>query len=193
MSMCPHPMLYPGWAIAAVRDMHSLPRLLGRLRDHIVVRSASREHRNDSRSEVSVMWMAVGDCRLLGKAGTARGSCSFRISIGAICFNRVILQVSIHILGIKIRLLAETSMRNAFYKVGQSLLVRRELELEKQLKEKMIHSVMPPSVAQWLMNNSAEDDDDQNQSGADSALIQSKQSADRVALQHQQQVNRMIN
>lgn len=54
-------------------------------------------------------------------------------------------------------------MRNTFYKVGESLLVRRELELEKQLKEKMIHSVMPPSVAQWLMSNTAEegnDDDD---------------------------------
>lgn len=70
---------------------------------------------------------------------------------------RVLIQLSTHILGIKIRLLAETSMRNTFYKVGESLLVRRELELEKQLKEKMIHSVMPPSVAQWLMSNTAND------------------------------------
>lgn len=37
-------------------------------------------------------------------------------------------------------------------KVGQSLLVRRQLEMEKQLKEKMIHSVMPPRVADWLMS-----------------------------------------
>jgi len=31
-------------------------------------------------------------------------------------------------------------------KVGQSLLVKRQLGMEKQLKEKMIHSVMPPKV-----------------------------------------------
>ncbi len=33
-------------------------------------------------------------------------------------------------------------------KVGQSLLVKRQLGMEKQLKEKMIHSVMPPKVTQ---------------------------------------------
>ena len=76
---------------------------------------------------------------------------------------RILLQLTTHILGIKIRLLAETSMRNTFYKVGESLLVRRELELEKQLKEKMIHSVMPPSVAQWLMSNTAEEGDEDNE------------------------------
>ena len=32
-------------------------------------------------------------------------------------------------------------MRGTFMKVGQSLLVRKQLEMEKQLKEKMIHSV----------------------------------------------------
>ncbi|XP_022644225.1 adenylate cyclase type 9-like isoform X3 [Varroa destructor] len=91
---------------------------------------------------------------------------------------RILLQLSIHILGIKIRLLAETSMRNTFYKVGQSLLVRRELELEKHLKEKMIHSVMPPSVAQWLMKNTAEDGDEQ-QNTANSVPMHPIQAADR--------------
>lgn len=37
-------------------------------------------------------------------------------------------------------------------KVGQSLLVRQQLEAEKKLKENMIHSLMPPGVANWLMN-----------------------------------------
>lgn len=37
-------------------------------------------------------------------------------------------------------------------KIGQNLLVRRQLEMEKQLKEKMIHSVMPPKVANILLN-----------------------------------------
>ncbi|CAB3225027.1 unnamed protein product [Arctia plantaginis] len=42
-------------------------------------------------------------------------------------------------------------MRGTFMKVGQSLLVRKQLEMEKQLKEKMILSVMPPKVANWLL------------------------------------------
>ena len=36
-------------------------------------------------------------------------------------------------------------------KVGQSLMVKKQLGNEKGLKEKMIHSVMPPKVADWLM------------------------------------------
>jgi adenylate cyclase 9 len=43
-------------------------------------------------------------------------------------------------------------MRDTFMKVAQSLIVKRQLVNEKILKEKMIHSVMPPKVADWLMN-----------------------------------------
>jgi hypothetical protein len=43
---------------------------------------------------------------------------------------------------------AQVRMRDTFMKVGQSLLVKRQLGMEKQLKEKMIHSVMPPKVTQ---------------------------------------------
>jgi hypothetical protein len=42
----------------------------------------------------------------------------------------------------------QVRMRDTFMKVGQSLLVKRQLGMEKQLKEKMIHSVMPPKVTQ---------------------------------------------
>ena len=45
-------------------------------------------------------------------------------------------------------------------KVGQSLLVKRQLGMEKQLKEKMIHSVMPPKVADWLMKGGVDDEED---------------------------------
>ena len=45
-------------------------------------------------------------------------------------------------------------MRDTFMKVGQSLLVKRQLGMEKQLKEKMIHSVMPPKVVLMLDCNS---------------------------------------
>lgn len=41
-------------------------------------------------------------------------------------------------------------------KVGQSLMVKKQLATEKSLKEKMIHSVMPPKVADWLMKETHE-------------------------------------
>lgn len=66
-------------------------------------------------------------------------------------FVRLLLQLCVHIIGIHIYLMTFVRMRGTFMKVGQSLLVRRQLEMEKQLKEKMIHSVMPPKLASWLM------------------------------------------
>jgi hypothetical protein len=54
-------------------------------------------------------------------------------------------------------------MRDTFMKVGQSLMVKKQLVTEKGLKEKMIHSVMPPKVATWLMKEGhAEDLNDEN-------------------------------
>ncbi|XP_045479843.1 adenylate cyclase type 9 isoform X3 [Harmonia axyridis] len=62
----------------------------------------------------------------------------------------------IHLIGLHILIMTNVRFRNTFMKVGQSLLVRRQLESEKKLKENMIHSLMPPSVATWLL------DDDEN-------------------------------
>ena len=48
-------------------------------------------------------------------------------------------------------------------KVGQSLMVKKQLLTEKSLKEKMIHSVMPIKVAEELMKtHDIGDDDDYN-------------------------------
>lgn len=66
-------------------------------------------------------------------------------------FVRILLQLCVHIIGVHIYLMTFVRMRGTFMKVGQSLLVRKQLEMEKQLKEKMIHSVMPPKVASWLL------------------------------------------
>nr|XP_032511664.1 adenylate cyclase type 9 isoform X2 [Danaus plexippus plexippus] len=66
-------------------------------------------------------------------------------------FVRILLQLCVHIIGVHIYLMTFVRMRGTFMKVGQSLLVRRQLEMEKQLKEKMIHSVMPPKLASCLM------------------------------------------
>lgn len=65
---------------------------------------------------------------------------------------RVLLQICVHIIGLHILLMTIARMRGTFMKVGQSLLVRRQLEMEKILKEKMILSVMPPKVAEWLLS-----------------------------------------
>ncbi|GLV37295.1 Adenylyl cyclase 13E [Carabus blaptoides fortunei] len=68
---------------------------------------------------------------------------------------RFIAHLCIHLIGLHILIMTNVRMRGTFMKVGQSLLVRRQLEMEKQLKEKMIHSVMPPKIADWLMNDDA--------------------------------------
>ena len=73
---------------------------------------------------------------------------------------RVLLHVCLHILGCHILLMTQVRMRDTFMKVGQSLLVKRQLVMEKQLKEKMINSVMPPKVADWLMRRGIEDEDE---------------------------------
>ena len=73
---------------------------------------------------------------------------------------RVLLHFCLHLLGCHILLMTQVRMRDTFMKVGQSLLVKRQLVMEKQLKEKMINSVMPPKVADWLMKRGIEDEDE---------------------------------
>ena len=68
-------------------------------------------------------------------------------------FINILIHICIHILGIQILMTTTVRMRDTFMKVGQSLMVKRQLVTEKGLKEKMIHSVMPPKVAVELMKN----------------------------------------
>lgn len=64
---------------------------------------------------------------------------------------RIILHICVHIISFHMLLMSSVRMRGTFIKVGQNLLVRRQLELEKQLKEKMITSMMPKVVADLLL------------------------------------------
>lgn len=64
--------------------------------------------------------------------------------------TRILSHFAIHVICFHICLMNNIRQRNTFMKVGQSLLVRRQLELEKRLKENMIHSLMPKSVADFL-------------------------------------------
>ena len=66
-------------------------------------------------------------------------------------FINILVHMCIHILGIQILMTTTVRMRDTFMKVGQSLMVKKQLVTEKGLKEKMIHSVMPPKVAEELM------------------------------------------
>ncbi|KAL9879821.1 adenylyl cyclase 13E isoform 2-T2 [Glossina fuscipes fuscipes] len=65
---------------------------------------------------------------------------------------RILCHLCVHLVGLHVLIMNLVRMRGTFMKVGQNLLVRRQLEMEKQLKEKMIHSVMPPKVADMLLN-----------------------------------------
>ncbi|XP_059486441.1 adenylate cyclase type 9 isoform X2 [Neocloeon triangulifer] len=73
---------------------------------------------------------------------------------------RFVLHLCIHIIGIHILVMTTVRMRGTFVKVGQSLLVRQQLENEKQLKEKMILSLMPSKVAEWLLKEGHSEEDE---------------------------------
>jgi adenylate cyclase 9 len=75
--------------------------------------------------------------------------------LNKIVIIRILLQLCVHLMGVHVLLMTVVRMRGTFMKVGQNLLVRRQLEMEKQLKETMIHSMMPPKVADILMKESA--------------------------------------
>jgi hypothetical protein len=45
----------------------------------------------------------------------------------------------------------QVRMRDTFMKVAQSLIVKKQLVNEKSIKEKMIHSVMPPKVTHFII------------------------------------------
>ena len=84
-----------------------------------------------------------------------------RIEDSSTMILNILIHLCIHILGIHILITTQVRMRDTFMKVGHSLMVKKQLVTEKGLKEKMIHSVMPPKVADWLMKegHTADDDD----------------------------------
>lgn len=79
------------------------------------------------------------------------------IKIYKIIAIRVMLHLCVHIQAFHMCLMSSVRMRGTFVKVGQNLLVRRQLELEKQLKEKMITSMMPKVVADMLLKETQND------------------------------------
>lgn len=65
--------------------------------------------------------------------------------------GRALLHLCIHIMGIHVFIMAQVRKHSMFLKVCQSIITRRDLEIEKQLKQKMINSLMPEQVANSII------------------------------------------
>ncbi|XP_034639718.1 adenylate cyclase type 9 isoform X2 [Trachemys scripta elegans] len=74
--------------------------------------------------------------------------------------SKALLHICIHAIGIHLFIMSEVRSRSTFLKVGQSIMHGKDLEVEKALKERMIHSVMPRIIADDLMKQG--DDESEN-------------------------------
>ncbi|XP_019395552.1 PREDICTED: adenylate cyclase type 9 [Crocodylus porosus] len=74
--------------------------------------------------------------------------------------SKTLLHICIHAIGIHLFIMSEVRSRSTFLKVGQSIMHGKDLEVEKALKERMIHSVMPRIIADDLMKQG--DDESEN-------------------------------
>nr|XP_061805596.1 adenylate cyclase type 9-like [Nerophis lumbriciformis] len=70
---------------------------------------------------------------------------------------KALLHLCVHAIGIHLFIMSEVRSRSTFLKVGQAIMHGKDLEVEKALKERMIHSVMPRIVADELMKQGDED------------------------------------
>ncbi|XP_048349809.1 adenylate cyclase type 9 isoform X2 [Sphaerodactylus townsendi] len=77
--------------------------------------------------------------------------------------GKALLHLCIHATGVHLFIMSEVRSRSTFLKVGQSIMHGKDLEVEKALKERMIHSVMPRIIADDLMKQG--DDESENSSG----------------------------
>ncbi|XP_068606839.1 adenylate cyclase type 9 [Brachionichthys hirsutus] len=70
---------------------------------------------------------------------------------------KALLHLCAHVIGIHLFIMSEVRSRSTFLKVGQAIMHGSDLEVEKALKERMIHSVMPQRVADELMKQGDEE------------------------------------
>lgn len=70
---------------------------------------------------------------------------------------KALLHLCAHAIGIHLFIMSEVRSRSTFLKVGQAIMHGKDLEVEKALKERMIHSVMPRLVADELMKQGDEE------------------------------------
>jgi hypothetical protein len=61
-----------------------------------------------------------------------------------VIIGKSLLHLCIHIMGIHMFVMSQVTRRSTFWKIGQSVMAKRDLQIEKQIKEKMIHSRVTP-------------------------------------------------
>uniref|UniRef100_A0A3B5M5H7 adenylate cyclase n=1 Tax=Xiphophorus couchianus TaxID=32473 RepID=A0A3B5M5H7_9TELE len=101
----------------------------------------------------SVLFEALGWLPLLQRNYEATGQVSsLQNTLLWLGPGKGLLHLCAHIIGIHLFIMSEVRSRSTFLKVGQAIMHGKDLEVEKALKERMIHSVMPRRVADELMN-----------------------------------------
>ncbi|XP_061534558.1 adenylate cyclase type 9 isoform X1 [Phycodurus eques] len=108
----------------------------------------------------SILFEALGWLPLLHRSydstewGTHLGSSSSNWETDTLQWlgpAKALLHLCVHVIGIHLFIMSEVRSRSTFLKVGQAIMHGKDLGVEKALKERMIHSVMPRRVADELM------------------------------------------
>ncbi|XP_022086352.1 adenylate cyclase type 9-like isoform X2 [Acanthaster planci] len=73
--------------------------------------------------------------------------------------NKLFLHVCVHLMGTHVFFMTQVRSRNTFMKIGQAVMARHQHQVEKQLKETTIHSLMPDSIAHKLLEEKGERSD----------------------------------
>ncbi|KAI4890466.1 hypothetical protein NFI96_021843, partial [Prochilodus magdalenae] len=89
---------------------------------------------------------------------------------------KALLHMCAHVTGIHLFIMSEVRSRSTFLKVGQAIMHGKDLEVEKALKERMIHSVMPRRVANELMKQGDEEENAVKRYSAGAALVSASSS-----------------
>lgn len=96
--------------------------------------------------------IAVGGCySIVFEVLTARQNMFMQTPI--FIAGKILLHLCIHLMGIHIFIMRQVRQRSTFWKIGQSAIARQDLEVEREIREKMIHSLMPPSVASAVIKS----------------------------------------
>ena len=67
--------------------------------------------------------------------------------------SKIFLHIGIHFVGLAMFFMAQVKKRSTFWRVGQSIVATRDLEIEQRMKDRMIRWVMPKVVADWLIQD----------------------------------------
>lgn len=67
--------------------------------------------------------------------------------------SKTFLHLGVHLIGLAMFFMAQVKKRSTFWRVGQSIVATRDLEMEQRMKDRMIRWVMPKVVADWLIKD----------------------------------------